>query len=458
MRVIVCGAGRVGFSIARRLSQQRNDVTVVDQSVELIQNITETLDVQGLVGFASSPDVLDKANAGDADMIVAVTLSDEVNMIACQVAHSLFNLPIKIARVRNQSYLSKEWADLFSRDNLPIDVIISPEVEVAAAIRRRIELPGASDIMPFVDDKVCVVGVNIDEDCPVVDTPLRQLETLFPDLALTVMGIIRGEKVLTVSADDMMLVGDKAYFSCARDQIERALSVFGKDVKGGGRTVLMGGGNVGYFVAEELSKRGLGKNLSILEQKRGRAEKLAQRLPDLTVLHGSALDSQLLDEVGVGSADRVICVTNDDEVNILASLLAKRLGAKKSLALINNQTFRPLLDQLGMDVVIDPREITVSRILGEIRRGRIRSVHSLADGRAEVLEAEALETSALVGKTIGKARLPDGIRIGSVYREGKVLSVRSNTVIQAKDRVVIFALADMVRTVEQMFAVRLEYF
>lgn len=458
MRVIVCGAGRVGYSIARRLSQQRNDVMVIDQSVELIQNITETLDVQGLVGFASSPEVLDKANASDADMIVAVTLSDEVNMIACQVAHSLFNVPTKIARVRNQSYLGQAWSDLFSRDNLPIDVIISPEVEIAAAIRRRIELPGAFDIMPFVDGKISVVGVAIEDSCPVIDTPLRQLETLFPDLDLTVMGIIRGDKIITASADDMMLVGDKAYFSCAPDQTERALGVFGKEVKHGGRIVLMGGGNVGYFLAKDLLKLGLTKNLSVLESSRKRAETLAQMLPDTTILHGSALNSDLLEEVGVGEADRVICITNDDTVNILASLLAKRLGAEKVIALINNQTFAPLIGPLGLDVVIDPREITVSKILSEIRRGRIRGVHSLGDGRAEVIEAEALDTSALVGKTIAKARLPDGIRIGSIYRKGKVISVRSDTVIEAKDRVVIFALADMVRNVEQMFAVRLEYF
>lgn len=458
MRVIVCGAGRVGYSIARRLSQQRNDVMVIDQSFELIQNITESLDVQGLVGFASSPEVLDRANASDADMIVAVTLSDEVNMIACQVAHSLFNVPTKIARVRNQSYLGKAWADLFNRDNLPIDVIISPEVEIAAAIRRRIELPGAIDIMPFVDGSVSVVGVAIDEDCPVIDTPLRQLETLFPDLDLTVMGIMRGDKIITASADDMMLVGDKAYFSCSPEQTERALGVFGKDVKHGGRIVIMGGGNVGYFLAQDLAKSGLAKSLSVLEHDRGRAETLAQLLPDVSVLHGSALDSDLLAEVGVGNAERVICVTNDDEVNILASLLAKRLGAHKAISLINNQTFSPLLGPLGLDVVIDPREITVSKILGEIRRGRIRGVHSLADGRAEVIEAEALETSSLVGKTISKARLPDGIRIGSIYRNGKVISARSSTVIEAKDRVVIFALADLVQKVEQMFAVRLEYF
>lgn len=458
MRVIVCGAGRVGYSIARRLSQQRNDVMVIDQSFDLIQNVTESLDVQGMVGFASSPEVLDRANASDADMIVAVTLSDEVNMIACQVAHSLFNVPTKIARVRNQSYLGKAWADLFSRDNLPIDVIISPEVEIAAAIRRRIELPGAIDIMPFVDGHISVVGVAIDEDCPVMDTPLRQLETLFPDLDITVMSIIRGDKIITASADDMMLVGDKAYFSCAPDQTERALGVFGKDVKRGGKIVIMGGGNVGFFLAQDLVKRGLGKNISVLESSRDRAETLAQMLPEATVLHGSALDSDLLDEVGVGDADRVVCVTNDDEVNILASLLAKRLGAEKAIALINNQTFSPLLGPLGLDVVIDPREITVSKILGEIRRGRIRGVHSLADGRAEIIEAEALETSALVGRTIAKARLPDGIRVGSIYRNGKVISARSDTVVEAKDRVVIFALSDMVRKVEQMFAVRLEYF
>ncbi|MEO0411815.1 MAG: Trk system potassium transporter TrkA [Pseudomonadota bacterium] len=458
MRVLVCGAGRVGYSIARRLSQQRNDVMVIDQSVELISNVTEALDVQGLVGFASSPEVLDQADASDADMIIAVTLSDEVNMIACQVAHSLFNVPTKIARVRNQAYLGRAWSDLFNRDNLPIDVIISPEVEIAAAIQRRIELPGAFDIVPFAGGEISALGIHVDGECPVVDTPLRQLETLFPDLELTVVGIVRSGRILVPSADDMMLIGDRAYITCGKSQINRALGVFGKETSESGRIVIAGGGNIGYFLANDLRANGMAKTVSVLENDRERAEKLSQLLPDVSILHGSALDTDLLDEIGVSKADRIVSVTNDDEVNILGALLAKKLGTKRAITLVNNPTFSPLLGSLGLDVVIDPREITVSKILGEIRRGRIRGVYSLEDGRAEIIEAEALDTSALVGQTIAKAKLPDGIRIGSVLRDGKVLSARSDTVIRAKDRVVIFALSDMVSKVEQLFAVRLDYF
>ncbi|MEM7568545.1 MAG: Trk system potassium transporter TrkA [Pseudomonadota bacterium] len=458
MRVIVCGAGRVGYSIARRLSQQRNDVMVIDQSVELITNVTETLDVQGLVGFASSPEVLDQADASDADMIIAVTLSDEVNMIACQVAHSLFNVPTKIARVRNQSYLSRAWSDLFNRDNLPIDVIISPEVEIADAIQRRIAMPGAFDIVPFAGGEIAALGVHIDADCPVVDTPLRQLETLFPDLELTVVGIVRAGRVLVPSADDMMLIGDKAYFTCGQSQVSRALGVFGKETTETGRIVIAGGGNIGYFLASDLAAKGMAKKVSVLEFDRNRAEQLSQLLPDVAILHGSALDADLLEEIGVADADRIVSVTNDDEVNILGGLLAKKLGAQRAITLVNNPTFSPLLGSLGLDVVIDPREITVSKILGEFRRGRIRGVYSLEDGRAEIIEAEALDTSALVGQSIAKSRLPDGIRIGSILRGGRVLSARSDTVIQAKDRVVIFAEADLISKVEQLFAVRLDYF
>ncbi len=458
MRVIVCGAGRVGYSIARRLSQQRNDVLVIDQSVELVQNMTETLDVQGLVGFASSPEVLDEANAAEADMIIAVTVSDEVNMVACQVAHSLFNVPTKIARVRNQAYLGKAWSDLFNRDNLPIDVIISPEVEIADAIRRRIELPGAFDIVPFAGGEIVALGVTIAEACPVVDTPLRQLQSLFPDLELTVIGLIRGSKVVVPAADDMMLAGDKAYFTCGREQIERALGVFGKDTKAGGRIIITGGGNIGYFLARGLEKAGLARAVSVLEVSRDRAEVLSQLLPNVAVLQGSALDSELLDEIGVSEAERIVSVTNDDEVNILGGLLAKKLGTSKAITLVNNPAFSPLLGSLGLDVVIDPREITVSKILGEIRRGRIRGVYSIEDGQAEIIEAEALDTSALVGQSISKAKLPDGIRIGSILRNGRVLSARSDTVIQAKDRVVILCMSDLVKKVEELFAVRLEYF
>jgi len=458
MRVIVCGAGRVGYNIAKRLSQQRNDVTVIDRSVKLVRSISESLDVQALVGFASDPDILDQAGADDADMLIAVTQSDEVNMIACQVAHSLFDVPTKIARIRNQSYLRKAWSDLFSRDNLPIDVIISPEVEVAHAIHRQLQFPGAVDIIPFGDGLVHVVGVRLEENCPVVDTPLRQLEELFPDLNITVMGIRRDNRSIVPSADDMMLIGDRVYFVVESDRIERALAVFGHEEKGVNRVVIAGGGNIGRFLAEDLGRHNPGVKVTVIEQDQARAEKLAEQLPDVIVLNGNALDTDLLQEANIPDTDSFIAISNDDEVNILSSLLAKKHGAKRAITLLNNSTYSALIAPLGIDVIIDPRETTVSTILGEIRRGRIRGVYSLQEGRAEVLEAEALETSPLVGKSISKAKLPDAIRFGVIIRDGKVIMARSGTVIQPKDKVIVYALADAVAEVEQLFAVRLDFF
>ncbi len=231
MKVIVCGAGQVGFNIARHLAQQGNDVVVIDRSPELVQKIMESLDVQALEGYASDPDLLARAGAAGTDMIIAVTLSDEVNMVACQVAHSLFNVPTKIARVRNQSYLKPMWQDLFSRDHMPIDVIISPEVEVARAIHRRLEVPGTFEVIPFVDGKVRVVGVHLDESCPILDTPLRQLTELFPEMHITVLAIVRNEKLFVPSGDDPMEAGDSVYFAVEDTHLSRAMSVFGHEEK-----------------------------------------------------------------------------------------------------------------------------------------------------------------------------------------------------------------------------------
>ncbi|MFZ5608629.1 MAG: Trk system potassium transporter TrkA [Pseudomonadota bacterium] len=458
MRVIVCGAGRVGYNIAKRLSQQRNDVTVIDTEPQLVQSIAETLDVQAVLGFASDPDVLERANARDTDMLIAVTQSDEVNMVACQVAHSLFDIPTKIARIRQQSYLRPAWANLFSRDSLPIDVVISPEVEVAHAIHRRLQVPGAIDIIPFADDLVRVVGVKLEENCPVIDTPLRQLEALFPDLQITVMGIARADKTIVPSADDMMLVGDRVYFAVGTDRVERALAVFGHEEKGVSRVIIVGGGNIGRFLARDLATHNPSVRVTVIEQNKARAERIAEELPSVVVLNGNALDVDILREANIGDTDSFIAVANDDEVNILSSLLGKKHGAKRVITLLNNTTYSALIGPLGIDVIIDPRETTVSTILGEIRRGRIRGVYSLQDGRAEVLEAEALDTSPLVGKTIAKAQLPEDIRFGAVVRKGQVMMARSDTVIEPKDRIIVFALDQSVAQVEQLFAVRLDFF
>lgn len=458
MKVIVCGAGQVGFNIAKHLAQQRNDVIVIDRSEKLIRKISESLDVQAIEGYASDPDILEKAGASGADMIIGVTLSDEVNMIACQVAHSLFDVPIKIARVRNQSYLKPTWGDLFSRDNMPIDVVISPEVEVADAIERRLAVPGAFEVIPFAQGRVRVTGVRLNQDCPVVDTPLRQLTELFPNLEITVLGIVRNDKLFVPSPDDMMQVDDEVYFAVEEERLERSMSVFGHEEKEARRVVIIGGGNVGLFLAKELEESARAHNVKIIERKADRAEYLASRLTDTVVINGDALDTEILMEAGADKAETVIAVANDDEVNILSSLLAKRLGALRSITLIANPIYGQLVGSLGIDVYVDPRETTVSTILQHIRKGKIRGLHSLRGGEAEIIEAEALDTSPVVGKRIRDLSLPDGVMIGSIVRNDEVLMPRGDTVFEAEDRIVILAHQKAVRKVEQLFAVRLEFF
>ena len=458
MKVIVCGAGQVGFNIARQLSGEHNDVTVIDQSPDLVKRIHDNLDVHGLVGFASQPDVLEAAGASDADMIIAVTFADEVNMVACQVAHSLFNVPTKIARVRAQSYLRPIWQDLFSRDHMPIDVIISPELEVARSAERRLEVPGAFDMIPFGDDKLRLIGVRLTDECPIVDTPLRQLTELFPDLNIVVVGVDRGGKLLVPTGDDQMFVGDEVFFISDREHVSRALSLFGHEEKEARRIIIVGGGNIGLFLAESMERDHPSVRVKIIELDLVRAEYVAERLERSVVINGDALDSEILVEANAGSTETVIAVADDDEVNILASLLAKRHGCQRAITLINNSGYGPLLASLGIDAVVNPRASTVSTILQHVRRGRIKAVHSLRDGVAEVIEAEALQNSPLVGVPLRDVNLPPGMIVGGVLRGDNVIIPRGDTVIQVKDRVIIFALADAVKRVEKMFSVRLDFF
>ncbi|MFQ5784164.1 MAG: Trk system potassium transporter TrkA [Alphaproteobacteria bacterium] len=458
MKVLICGAGQVGFNIARYLAGENNDVTVIDQRPDLVQRVSDMLDVKGLVGFASHPDMLDRAGASDADMIVAVTFADEVNMVACQVCHSLFNVPTKIARVRHQSYLRPMWRDLFSRAHMPIDVIISPEIEVARAVIRRLKVPGAIDMIPFADDKVRVIGVHLTDDCPVVHTPLRQLTGLFPDLNIYVVGIIRGDRMIVPSGDDHMLPDDDIYFVAETGHMERALAAFGREEKEARRFIIVGGGNIGLFLAQELEENYPDLNLKVIEIDAARSVTLADQLQRSVVLNGDALDREILEEANVADTETIVAVSNDDEVNILSSVLAKRFGAQRAVTLINNVSYGPLVGSLGIDVAVSPRDVTVSTILQHVRRGRIRAVHSIREGLAELIEAEALETSPLVGTPLRDTKLPAGIIVGAIVRGDSVIIPHGDTVVRANDRVIIFAAAGLVKKVEKMFSVRLEFF
>ncbi|WP_417683810.1 Trk system potassium transporter TrkA [Roseibium sp.] len=458
MKVVICGAGQVGYGIAERLAAEQNDVSVIDSSPKLINAIGDQLDVRGFVGHGAHPDVLAQAGAEEADMIIAVTLYDEVNMVACQVAHSLFNVPTKVARIRAQSYLQPHWQSLFSRENMPIDVIISPEIEVGEMVLRRLALPGAVETVRFADDEIVTVGIVCEEDCPVVDTPLRQLTELFPDLGAVVVGVFRNNKLFVPKSSDSLLVGDLAYVVARRDQVRRTLSIFGHEEPEASRVVIAGGGNIGLYVARALEKRQSNTRIKLIEASRDRAVSIADELKRCVILHGSALDQHILDEADVGTADTMVALTNDDEVNILSSVMAKKLGCRRNLSLLNNPSYPAFAHALGIDAFINPRAVTISKILQHVRRGRIRGVHSLQNGAAEVVEAEALETSPLVGRPLRDIDLPSGIRIGAVFRDGKVITPNGGLQIEAQDRIVIFAVADRVRQVEQMFRVSLDFF
>lgn len=458
MRVIICGAGQVGYGIAERLAAERNDVSVIDTSPTLIRGVRDNLDVRGFVGHGSHPDVLEKAGAQEADMIIAVTLYDEVNMVACQVAHSLFNVPTKIARIRAQSYLLPHYMDLFSRDHLPIDVIISPEIEVGDMVLRRISLPGATDVVRFADSRILLVAIECLEDCPVVNTPLVQLSELFPDLQSTVVGVQRGDRLFVPHSADQLVTGDLAYVVTSKDQVRRTLGLFGHEEPEATRMVIAGGGNIGLYVALALEQRQSRTRVKIIESTRERAVAIADELRRTVVLHGSALDQKVLLEADVQNADLMVALTNDDQVNILSSVMAKRLGCKSNLVLINNPTYHDFARTLGIDSHVNPRNVTISRVLQHVRRGRIRAVHSIQHGAAEVIEAEALETSPLVGPPLRELELPDGVRIGAIYRDGEMIPPSGSVKIKPKDRVVMFALEKAVKQVEQMFRVSLEFF
>ncbi|MGU3398560.1 Trk system potassium transporter TrkA [Brucellaceae bacterium D45D] len=458
MRVIVCGAGQVGYGIAERLSLEENDVSVIDTSARHIEIVRDTLDVRGFVGHGSHPDILAAAGADEADMIIAVTLSDEVNMVACQVAHSVFNVPTKIARIRAQSYLQDEYQDLFLRENLPIDVIISPELEVGEVVLRRIALQGANDVLRFADDKIIGLAIECLEECPVINTPLKQLTDLFPDLAATVVGVVRNDSLFIPRSSDELNVGDLAYVVTTREQVRRTLALFGHEKPEANRIVIVGGGNIGLYVAKAIEDRKWQTRVKMIESDQERAFFVADHLKRTMVLHGSALDQTLLQEAEVQDADLMVALTNQDQVNILSSIMAKRLGCKTNMALINTVAYQDFTSMVGIDAYINPKAVTISKILQHVRRGRIRAVYSVYRDRAEIIEAEALETSSLVGAPLRDLDLPVGLRIGAIYRDGVVIHPNGDVRIKPKDRIVIFATSDAVKHVEQMFRVSLEFF
>ena len=458
MKVIICGAGQVGWQIARHLSSEKNDVTVVDNNPELVRRATDNLDVQGITGFASYPDVLARAGARDADMIIAATFSDEVNMVTCQVAHSVFSVPRKIARLRAQSYLDAIYSDLYRRDHLPIDVVISPEREVAEAALARFAMPMAFDTEYFLGGRAQLLGIALTEDCPVLDTPLRQLTDLFSTLRAVVVGVRRDGTLFAPDPGDMLFAGDDIYVFAHADDAERAMEIFGKTSPRQERVVIVGGGNVGLSVAKRLEKQPKRVRVRVIERSRAVAERAAEQLERTIVLNGDGLDSDLLEEAGIDRADAILTVTDDDKVNLLAAVRAKAKGCPMAISLVNDPTLLPLMGPLDIDAYINPRSTTVSSILRHVRHGRVRGVYSIGDAEAEIIEAQVLSTSPIAGQIVRDIPFPEGVLVGAVLKGAKVVVPRGDTRLEEGDVISIFALTADIPEVERLLQVSIDFF
>ncbi len=458
MKIIVCGAGQVGWQIARHLSGERNDVTIVDSNADLVRRATEILDVQGLAGFASYPDVLDKAGARDADMIIAATYSDEVNMVTCQVAHSVFDIPRKVARLRSQSYLDAIYSDLYRRDHMPIDVVISPEREVAAAALKRLSAATAFDTETFLDSKAQLLGLRIDENCPVTNTPLRQLTDLFSSLRILVVGIRRKAVLFAPEPGDQLFVHDEVYVMCHVDDSNRALEVFGKSQGKQDRVVLIGAGHVGLSIAKSLELKTNRIRAKIIEKNRQIAEVAANELEKTIVLNGDGLDTRLLEEANISKSDVILAVTDDDKTNMLAAVRAKTLGCTRSVVLVNDPSLVPLIGAIGIDAYINPRATTVSSILRHIRHGRVRGVYSIGDAEAEIMEAQVLSTSPISGQKIRDIDFPEGVLVGAVLKGEKLEMPTGSTRIDEGDVIALFVLSKDVPEVERLLQVSIDFF
>ncbi len=458
MKLIVCGAGQVGWQIARHLSGERNDVTIVDNNPALVRRATDTLDVQGVVGFASYPSVLEQAGARDADMIIAVTYSDEVNMVTCQVAHSIFGVTKKIARLRAQTYLDPQYSDLFRREHLPIDVIISPEREVSLAALKRVAYPSAFDVHDYFGGQALLLGLVLDDRCAVLNTPLRQLSGLFPTLRVMVAGVRRKGRLFAPEPEDQLFAGDAVYLLADARDTARVFEVFGKDAPRQERVLIIGGGNVGLSVAGMLERQPERVRVKVIERDRARAEAAADRLDRSIVLHGDAMDVDLLEEARINRTDAVLTLTDDDKTNLLAAVRAKSLGARMAISLVNDPGMIPLATAMGVDAYINPRALTVSSILRHMRHGRVRSVYMLGDREAEVIEAQVLGTSQIAGHAVRDIPFPEGALLIGLLRKGAFLKPSGGTVVQEGDLVVIFALTADVAAVDELLQVAVEFF
>lgn len=456
MKIIILGAGQVGSSVAETLASEANDITVIDRNAEVLRELQDRLDIGTVVGRGSHPGVLEQAGAEDADMLLAVTDSDETNMVACQVAYTLFHTPTKIARVRAVDYLIH--SRLFSQDAFPIDVLISPEQLVTANIERLIEHPGALQVLDFAGGRVRLVAVRAYYGGPLVGKQLRTLKEHMPGIQVRVAAVFRSGKAIVPKADTVIEADDEVFFVATKTNIRSVISEMRRLDKPYKRIIIAGGGNIGTRLARALENR---YQVKIIERNYQRAHAVSEELENTIVLQGDAADKDLLFEENIENTDVFCALTDDDEANILSGMLAKRLGARKVMSLINRTAYVDLVQSSVIDVAISPQQATIGSLLTHVRKGDVVNVHSLRRGAAEAIEAVAHgdETSSkVVGRRIDAVALPRGTTIGAIVRGEEVIMARHSTVIQSGDHVILFLMdKKRVDEVERLFQVGITF-
>jgi trk system potassium uptake protein TrkA len=393
-------------------------------------------------------------------MIIAVTRNDEINMLICQIAFSIFNVQKKIARIRSHDYLNPKFTKVYNKENLPIDVIISPEIEIAKSLQRKLEAPGALDNIPFADNKIRLLEILINENCSLRDIKLNEITKKFPKLNANIIGVIREEKFVVLKKTDIMLKDDKAYVAIDAIQMNDTLTAFGHNEKISNKILIIGGGNIGFNLAKNLEESFDSARVKIIEKNKERAELIASQLNNTIVINGDALDEEVLMEANLDEVQTVLALTNDDEDNLMVSVLIEKfakdnseLSDKRTMALINKQNYSLLQSSLNIDDFIDPRMNTVSSILKHIHKGSIENAYSILNGEYEIIEAEIIETSELINKELKNSNLPDEIRVGAILRGDDVIIPRSNFIFKKEDTVVLLAKKDFLHVVENMFRI-----
>ena len=466
MKIVILGAGQVGGTLAANLANEANDITVVDTDEAALRDLRDRIDIGVVGGHASHPAILQRAGIEDADMLIAVTSGDEINMMACQIAHSLFHTPTKIARVRSQEYVTH--SSLFCKESIPIDVIISPEQVVSNYIFRLVEQPGALQVVDFADGRIQLVAVKAYYGGPLVGQELRFIRKHMPNIDTRVAAIYRRNRPITPTGSTVIEADDEVFFIAAKEDIRSVMSELRRLDRPYKRIVIAGGGNIGLSLAQKLEKN---YSVKLIEYAKHRAKYLSVKLERTVVLHGSASDQALLLEENIEDSDVFLAVTNSDEANIMSSMLAKRLGAKKVLTLISNSAYVDLVQGGEIDIAISPQQATIGSLLTHVRRGDIVNVHSLRRGAAEAIEVIAHgdeKTSKVVGRAIEDLDLPEGATIGAIMRErnqenGKlsyeVLIAHDDTVIKSEDHVIVFLVnKKYMRDIERLFQVGFAFF